>query len=412
MSDFLNELQVRGYIHQCTNKDELQTSIKNGITGYIGFDCTAKSLHVGSLVQIMMLRKMQQYGLKPIVLMGGGTTQIGDPSGKDESRKMLSLQDIEDNKKSLSQVFKRFMNFDDRTTGAFMVDNAQWLGKVNYIEFLREYGRHFSVNRMLSFDSVRIRLEREQNLTFLEFNYMLLQAYDFVELYKNYGCRLQMGGSDQWGNIVSGVDLGRRLGTPELFGLTSPLITTGSGAKMGKTTDGAMWLSEDMLSAYDYWQFWRNTDDQDVKRFLLLFTELPSDEINRLSALQGKEINDAKVILANAATTLCHGEEAATLAHQTAIRTFTEGQSGDELPTFTISEESLQDGMMVFKLLAEIGAVESGGAARRLIQGGGLKINNQTVADEKELITASTLEENGVKISLGKKKHIILKLKA
>jgi len=408
MSEFINELIARGYMHQCTNQEGLADC--GSITGYIGFDCTGKSLHVGSLVQIMMLRKMQQHGHKPIVLMGGGTTQIGDPSGKDESRMMLSKDDIKSNKDALSTVFQRFINFDDSSSGAVMVDNADWLEQVNYIEFLREYGRHFSVNRMLSFDSVKMRLEREQNLSFLEFNYMLLQAYDFAELYKRFGCRLQMGGSDQWGNIVSGVDLARRLSLPEVFGLTSPLITTSSGAKMGKTASGAVWLNEAMLSPYDYWQFWRNTEDADVEKFLMLFTELSMDEIKRLAALKGKEINDAKIILANEATTLCHGKEAADAAQRTSIETFVSGGAGDDLPVHTIAASELGDGMPIFKVLASVGAIESGGAARRLIQGGGLKINNQTVSDEMEAITADKLAGDGIKVSLGKKKHIMLRV--
>lgn len=408
MSELLNELLVRGYIHQCTNQEGLAEC--DQITGYIGFDCTAKSLHVGSLVQIMMLRKLQQYGHKPIVLMGGGTTQIGDPSGKDESRLLLSKEVIQNNKAELSTVFSRFMKFDNSASGAIMVDNAEWLEQVNYIEFLREYGRYFSVNRMLGFESVKMRLEREQNLTFLEFNYMLLQAYDFAELYKRYGCRLQMGGSDQWGNIVSGVDLARRLGMPEVFGLTSPLITTASGAKMGKSVSGAIWLNENMLSPYDYWQFWRNTEDADVEKFLLLFTELPIDEVKRLAVLQGKEINEAKIILANAATTLCHSKEAAEAAYKTAVATFSDGQVGDDLPVYTIKSADLGDGLAVFKVLAMVNAVESGGAARRLIQGNGLKINNQSVSDEMQLITSEQLMGDGMKVSLGKKKHIILQI--
>lgn len=409
MSEFIKELKERGYIHQCTN--EAAISDCSDLIGYIGFDCTGKSLHVGSLVQIMMLRKMQQHGHKPIVLMGGGTTQIGDPSGKDESRMILSKDEIKDNKNALSKVFSRFINFDSSNTGGIMVDNADWLEDINYIDFLREYGKYFSINRMLSFDSVKLRLEREQNLSFLEFNYMLLQAYDFAELYKRYGCRLQMGGSDQWGNIVSGVDLVRRLSMPEVFGITSPLITTSSGAKMGKTANGAVWLNADMLSPYDYWQFWRNTEDADVERFLLLFTELPKDEIKRLSALKDKEINDAKIILANQATTLCHGAEAAELSHKTALATFVDGGAGAELPIYYISASEISDGLPIFKVIASTGAVESGGAARRLIQGGAVRIDNQPVTNEMEVITNDRLKDCGIKISLGKKKHFILKVR-
>lgn len=409
MSEFINELKERGYIHQCTN--ESGVSETNPLIGYIGFDCTGKSLHVGSLVQIMMLRKMQQYGHKPIVLMGGGTTQIGDPSGKDEARVMLTKDQIQDNKNELSKVFSKFINFGKSNDSAIMLDNSEWLEGINYIDFLRDYGRYFSVNRMLSFDSVKLRLDREQNLSFLEFNYMLLQAYDFAELYKRYGCRLQMGGSDQWGNIVSGVDLVRRLSMPEVFGLTSPLITTSSGAKMGKTANGAVWLNPDMLSPYDYWQFWRNTEDADVKRFLLLFTELPKDEINRLSALKDKEINEAKIVLANNATALCHGSEAAESAYKTAIETFYDGGSGGELPVYYISKEDISDGIPIFKVLANSGILDSGGAARRMIQGGGVKIENKSIDNEMDIISYETLKGDGIKISIGKKKHCILKVK-
>lgn len=409
MSEFINKLKERGYIHQCTNESSL-TEI-NALIGYIGFDCTGKSLHVGSLVQIMMLRKMQQYGHKPIVLMGGGTTQIGDPSGKDEARMMLTKDQIQGNKEELSKVFSKFITFGESSNAAIMVDNAEWLEGINYIDFLREYGRHFSINRMLSFDSVKLRLDREQNLSFLEFNYMLLQAYDFAELYKRYGCRLQMGGSDQWGNIVSGVDLVRRLSMPEVFGLTSPLITTSSGAKMGKTANGAVWLNPNMLSPYDYWQFWRNTEDADVRRFLLLFTELPMDEVNRLSALKDKEINEAKIILANHATTLCHGAEAAESAYKTALETFSDGGSGVQLPVYYINKDDIFDGIPVFKLLASSGILDSGGAARRMIQGGGVKIENKAIANEMDVISYDMLQGDGVKVSIGKKKHCILKVK-
>jgi tyrosyl-tRNA synthetase len=413
-SDFLKLLQERGYINQCTNLDELdKVASKEIVVGYIGFDATAKSLHVGSLVQIMMLRMMQKSGHKPVILMGGGTTKIGDPSGKDEARKMLTDEIIEENKASIAKVFKKYIKFGDGPTDAIMVDNAEWLDSIKYIEFLRDYGKHFTINRMLTFDSVKLRLDREQPLTFLEFNYMLLQSYDFVELYQNYNCRLQMGGSDQWGNIISGADLGRRMGHPEMFGLTSHLITTKSGAKMGKSANGAMWLDAEMLSPYDFWQFWRNTEDGDVGRFLSLFTELPLDEVNRLAKLGGKEINDAKIVLANEVTKLCHGEEAALNAMETAKKTFEEGASGDELPIIEIAESELGDGMPAFKIFMMSGLCSSGGEARRLIKGKGGKFNNEVVLDENELITSNKFTDNGgeLKVSFGQKKHVILKIK-
>ena len=409
MSDLIKELNDRGYIHQGTNLEGLSTC-EDMVGGYIGFDCTAKALHVGSLLQIMLLRKIQQHGYKPFVLMGGGTTQIGDPSGKDESRKLLTKNEIDDNKQSISTIFSKYLRFDDSADGAVMVDNADWLEKLHYIEVLRDIGRHFSINRMLSFDSVRMRLQREQNLTFLEFNYMILQAYDFVELYNRFGCRLQLGGSDQWGNIVSGVELGRRMGTAELFGLTSPLITTSSGAKMGKTAKGAVWLDEKMLSPYEYWQFWRNTDDADVTKFLKLFTEVPLSDIDQLSKLSGREINDAKVILANEITALCHGKEAAEAAYKTALSTFMDKDMGEDLPAYVIPRVELGEGLPMFKLLANLGVVESGGAARRLIQGGGVRLNNQVVVDEMLIIDSEQLLANGIKVSLGKKNHMIIKV--
>jgi tyrosyl-tRNA synthetase len=409
MSDLIKELNDRGYIHQGTNLEGLSTC-EDMVGGYIGFDCTAKALHVGSLLQIMLLRKIQQHGYKPFVLMGGGTTQIGDPSGKDESRKLLTKNEIDDNKQSISTIFSKYLRFDDSADGAVMVDNADWLDKLHYIEVLRDIGRHFSINRMLSFDSVRMRLQREQNLTFLEFNYMILQAYDFVELYNRFGCRLQLGGSDQWGNIVSGVELGRRMGTAELFGLTSPLITTSSGAKMGKTAKGAVWLDEKMLSPYEYWQFWRNTDDADVTKFLKLFTEVPLSDIDQLSKLSGREINDAKVLLANEITALCHGKEAAEAAYKTALSTFMDKDMGEDLPAYVIPRVELGEGLPMFKLLANLGVVESGGAARRLIQGGGVRLNNQVVVDEMLIIDSERLLANGIKVSLGKKNHMIIKV--
>lgn len=412
-SSFIKLVQQRGYLNNCTNLEGLDAVMhKQPIVAYIGFDCTAKSLHVGSLCQIMLLRMLQQHGHKPIVLMGGGTTKIGDPSGKDEARQMLSMNDIEENKRSLAKVFAKFMQFGNGKSDAIMVDNAEWLDEIKYLDFLREYGRHFSINRMLTFDSVKLRLEREQNLSFLEFNYMLLQAYDFVELHKRYGCLLQLGGSDQWGNIVNGTDLGRRMGTSELFGLTSNLITTSSGAKMGKTAQGAVWLNEDMLSAYDYWQFWRNTEDKDVIRFLRMFTELPETELAELAKLQGQEINQAKIILANEATAMLHGRDAAMHAEKTAHDTFTLGGSGDALPELIISASELGDeGLPLFKVLALLNIAESSGAAKRLIKANAIKIDDQNANDEMLMINANHFAAAGqIKISSGKKKHYIVKM--
>jgi tyrosyl-tRNA synthetase len=411
-SEFIKTIEERGFLHQATDLESLdQVIAKDGVTAYIGFDLTAKSLHVGSLVQIMLLRWLQKCGHKPIILMGGGTTKIGDPSGRDSQRQLLTPEDIETNKANLQQVFAKYIDFDDPKTGALIVDNAEWLDDLKYIDFLRDIGRHFSINRMLTFDSVKLRLDREQPLSFLEFNYMLLQAYDFTELNRRHGCRLQLGGSDQWGNIVNGIDLARRLGQEELFGLTSPLITTSSGAKMGKTANGAVWLNADMLSPYDYWQFWRNTEDADVIRFLKMFTELPMQQIEDLAKLEGKDINQAKIILADEATSLCHGREAAESARETAQKTFAEHAAGDDLPTYEISSSVLADGMPAFKFFAEIGICESGGAARRLIQGGGARINNEKVEDPAEIITSDTFAAGEVKFSAGKKKHMLVLLK-
>lgn len=411
-SEFLRLLQERGFIHQVTNETDFDNLLNTKkISGYIGFDATAKSLHVGSLVQIMMLRLMQKCGHKPLVLMGGGTTKIGDPSGKDEARQFLTDEIIEENKKSIASVFSKFIKFGDGASDAKMLDNAEWLDNLNYISFLRDYGRHFTINRMLTFDSVKLRLEREQPLTFLEFNYMLLQAYDFYELNKRYDCRLQMGGSDQWGNIVNGIDLGRRMGSNELYGITSNLITTSSGAKMGKTAGGAVWLNADMLSPYDYWQFWRNTEDADVARFLLMFTELPIDEIERIKKLQGQEINEAKIILANEATKLCHGKEAAESSYETAKKTFEQGASGDNLPVYKISKSELDAGVPAFRLFSDSGLCESGGAARRLIKGRGAKINNKVIEDENLKIDSSYLDSDGkIKLSFGQKKHLLVEV--
>ena len=405
-SDFLNTLSERGNIHQCSDFAGLDTLAAAGqAVGYIGFDCTAKSLHVGSLVQIMMLHWLQQSGNKSITLMGGGTTRVGDPSGRDESRRILTLDDIEDNKNGIKQVFAKFLKFSTASKDAIMLDNAEWLTKLNWIDMLRDVGKHFSVNRMLSMDSVKLRLDREHELSFIEFNYMVLQAYDFVELAKREGCNLQMGGSDQWGNIVNGIDLGRRMGTHQLFALTSPLITLASGAKMGKTAAGAVWLNADMRSPYDYWQFWRNTEDADVGRFLKLFTTLPLREIAKLESLGGSEINEAKKILANEATTLVHGAEAAALANETARKTFEEGGSAAGLPTVVIE---LPIGILQANVAA--GFASSNGEAKRAIQGGGIKVNDAPVTDEKLVLTIDMLGKDGViKLSMGKKKHVLLK---
>jgi tyrosyl-tRNA synthetase len=410
-SDFLRVIIERGYLHQCTGLEELDAlAAKGPITGYIGFDATADSLHVGSMVQIMLLRRLQQTGHRAIALMGGGTTRIGDPSFRDQSRPLLDDAAINANLAGIRKVFDKFLRFGTGPTDAIMVNNADWLDKLNYIEFLRDFGRHFSVNRMLSFDSVKLRLEREQPLTFLEFNYMILQAYDFVELARRQKCCLQMGGSDQWGNIVNGVELGRRVDDISLFGLTSPLITTAGGAKMGKTAAGAVWLNDEKLPAYDYWQFWRNTEDADVVRFLKLFTDLPLDEIARLEQLQGAEINDAKIILANEATRLCHGDAAALSAAETARRTFVEGGLGDELPTVEVPQAELSAGIAAYDLLRRSGLVATNGEARRLIKGGGARLNDVTIDDDNRKIGLGDVNADGViKLSFGKKRHAVIK---
>ncbi len=409
-SDFLSVLMERGYIHQCSDFEGVDAKAKAGeLIAYIGFDCTASSLHVGSLVQIMMLRWLQKTGGKPVPLMGGGTTRVGDPSGKDESRRMLSLDDIEANKTSIKQVFSKFLTFGEARTDAVMPDNAEWLTALNYIDFLRDVGRHFSVNRMLSMDSVKMRLERDQELSFIEFNYMCLQAYDFVELHRRYGCLLQMGGSDQWGNIVTGIDLGRRMGAPQLYALTSPLLTTASGAKMGKTAAGAVWLNADMLPVYDYWQYWRNTEDADVGRFLKLFTEMPMDEIRKLEALAGAEINEAKKILATEATAMLHGRELAEAAAQTARQTFEEGSLATSLPTVEIAAGELAAGIGVLNAFVKVGLVPSTGEARRQVKSGGLRVNDAPVTDERaQLSNADLMGEGVIKLSFGRKKHILL----
>lgn len=409
-SDFLKIMSERGYIHQCSDYQGLDDKARKGeLIAYIGFDCTAPSLHVGSLLPIMMLRWLQKTGGKPVPLMGGGTTRVGDPSGKDESRKILTLEDIENNKNGIKQVFSHFLTFGDGKYDAIMPDNAEWLTKLNYIDFLRDVGRHFSVNRMLAMDSVKMRIDRDQELSFLEFNYMCLQSYDFVELNRRYGCILQMGGSDQWGNIVTGVDLGRRMGTEQLYALTTPLLTTASGAKMGKTAAGAVWLNADMLTVYDYWQFWRNTEDRDVGRFLKLFTELPMDEIAKLESLGGSEINEAKKILATEATAMLHGRENAEKAAETARVTFEQGQTSTDLPRITLTQAQLHQGIGVLTAFVEAGLVASTGEARRQIKGGGLRLNDEVVQDDKLLIESSHQNKDGViKLSLGKKKHVLL----
>jgi len=410
-SDLLHELSTRGYIHQSTDEAGLDAlARKEIITGYIGFDCTAPSLHVGNLVSIMLLRKLQQTGHRPIVLIGGGTTKVGDPSGKDESRKLLDDDTIASNIDGIQRVFSKFVDFGTGDRDAVLLNNADWLEKLNYISFLRDYGRHFSVNRMLSQDSVKLRLDREQNLSFIEFNYMVLQAYDFVELHRREGCRLQMGGSDQWGNIVTGIELGRRTDGVELFGVTTPLLTTSSGAKMGKTAEGAVWLNPDMLSPYDYWQFWRNAEDADVPRFLKLFTELPLEEVDRLAALEGAELNDAKKILATEATALVHGREAADQAADTARATFEQGQLASDLPTIEVPRSELEEGYGVLTASVQAGFVKSTGEARRQVKGGGLKVNDVAVSDERRVLTVADLTSDGViKLSLGKKRHALIR---
>ena len=407
-SELIRVFSERGYIHQATNLEGLdEKASQQIIPAYIGFDCTADSLHVGSLVQIMMLRALQRAGHKPIVLMGGGTTKVGDPSGKDAARPLLSDQDIENNKAGIFSVFEKYLTFGDGPGDAVMVDNASWLDELAYIRFLRDYGPHFSINRMMGMDSVRLRLEREQPLSFLEFNYAILQAYDFLELRRRYGCLLQMGGSDQWGNIVSGIDLTRRVDGQEIFGVTSALITTASGAKMGKTADGAIWLNEDRLPAFDFWQFWRNTEDADVARFLALFTELPMDEVNRLSALEGAEINEAKIILANETTTLCHGAEAAAAAMQTAQQTFAGSGVSEGLPQETIDAGEIESLGMIAALV-KVGFAKSNGEARRLIRGGGARLNDTAVTDEDFQLGAGDFIDGRAKISAGKKRHALL----
>lgn len=410
-SDFLTVLAERGFVHQCSDPAGLDDMARSGdLVAYIGFDCTAPSLHAGSLVQIMLLRWLQQTGGKPVALMGGGTTRVGDPSGKDASRQLLPLETIAANKEGIKRVFAQFLRFGDGKLDALMLDNAEWLTALNYIDFLRDTGRHFSVNRMLAMDSVKLRLERDQELSFLEFNYMCLQAYDFVELFKRHRCVLQMGGSDQWGNIVTGIDLGRRMGTSQLYGLTSPLLTTASGAKMGKTAQGAVWLDESLLSVFDYWQYWRNCEDQDTGRFLRLFTELPLSEIAKLEALGGTDINEAKKILATEATAMVHGREKALEAAAAARQTFEEGGLAESLPGIDIPAAEIDAGLGVLTAFVHAGLVASTSEARRQIKGGGLKVNDQTVTNERAVIGLGDVTGGIVKLSLGKKRHILLKV--
>jgi tyrosyl-tRNA synthetase len=410
-SDFLRTMSERGFIHQTSDDAGLdQRFDKETVTAYIGFDATAKSLHAGSLIQIMMLHWLQQTGHRPIALMGGGTSMIGDPSFKDEARKLLTPQDIDDNLAGIRRNFMPYLKFGSGPNDAIMVNNADWLMEINYVNFLRDVGRHFSVNRMLAFDSVKLRLDREQSLSFLEFNYMILQAYDFVELYKRLGCRLQMGGSDQWGNIINGIDLGRRMEDAQLYALTTPLLTTSSGAKMGKSASGAVWLDADMLSPYDFWQYWRNTEDADVTRFLKLYTTLPMSEVARLEQLGGSEINEAKKILATEITALLHGRGAAENAGETARKTFEEGALAETLPTVEIDRAALEAGVGILSLFVTAGLAASNGEARRHIQGGAVRLNDQPVNDDRRLVTLQDLSpENVVKLSLGKKKHILVR---
>ncbi|HYD99956.1 MAG TPA: tyrosine--tRNA ligase [Alphaproteobacteria bacterium] len=408
--DLLRTLTERGFLNQCSDRPGLDAALRRGIvSAYIGFDATADSLHVGHLMSIMALRWLQRCGHKPIVLIGGGTTRIGDPSFRDTSRPMLDDAQIAANMAGIRKVFAQYLAFGDGPTDAVMVDNADWLDRLGYIDLLRDVGRHFSVSRMLGFDSVRLRLEREQPLTFLEFNYMILQAFDFVELSRRFGCTLQMGGSDQWGNIVNGIELGRRMDGRELFGATTPLLTTASGTKMGKTAGGAVWLNAERLSPWDFWQFWRNAEDADVGRFLRLFTELPLEEIARLEALQGSEINEAKKILANEATRLCHGDAAAAEAAETARRTFESGEAAEGLHTVTIGRAELEAGIRLVELLVRAGLAASRGAAKRLIAEAGARVNGAVVTDEGALVTAADLGGDGrATLSAGRKRHALL----
>jgi len=405
-------MSERDFIHQVTDWKSLDALLsEKNMVAYIGFDCTADSLHVGSLVQIMMLRYFQKCGHRPIVLMGGGTTKVGDPSGKDDARQLLNDNEIEKNKQGIKTVFEKYLNFGDGPSDAIMCDNDEWLSGLEYVQFLRDYGRHFSVNRMLSFDSVKLRLDREQPLSFLEFNYMILQAYDFLELSRRFDCSLQMGGSDQWGNIVNGVELARRIDQKSVFGLTTPLVTTASGAKMGKSAQGAIWLNSDRLSPYDFWQYWRNTEDEDVDRFLKLFTELPLDEIARLSALKGNELNEAKKILAHEVTQLCHGRDAANSVAESARKTFEEGSIGQDLPFIIINKNDLEDGVWVIEAMRKLALIQSNGEGRRLIANGGVRVNDTVINDPEKQLNVSDISISGmIKLSAGKKRHALVKL--
>ncbi len=411
-SDFLRILDERGFIHQLSEPELLDEKLASGepVSAYIGFDATAPSLHAGSLLPIMMLHWLQQTGHRPIVLMGGGTTKVGDPSGKDESRKLLSEEEIDRNIEGIRKIFDRFLKFGEGPSDAIMLNNAEWLDALQYIPFLRDYGRHFTINRMLTFESVKRRLEREQPLTFLEFNYMILQAYDFLELYRRQGCILQMGGSDQWGNIVNGIELIRRVEGGQAFALTAPLLTTASGAKMGKTAAGAVWLDAEMLSPYEYWQYWRNVEDADVGRFLKLFTTLPLEEIARLERLQGAEINEAKKVLATEATAMVHGRAAAEEAAETARRTFEEGRLGEALPTVEVPRAELEEGLGLLRAMVLAGLAKSNGEARRAVKGGAVRVNDEKVADERMVLTPEHLNDEGViKLSFGRKRHALLR---
>jgi tyrosyl-tRNA synthetase len=410
-SDFLSVLAERGFIAQCTDDAALDEAARTGIvTGYIGYDCTAPSLHVGNLISILMLRRLQQAGHRPIVVIGGGTTKVGDPSGKDEARQLLTQDQINENKKTIKATFERFLTFGNGATDAILVDNDDWLSELNYIDFLRDYGRHFSINRMLGFDSVKLRLDREQPLSFLEFNYMILQAYDFLEMNRRFGCTLQMGGSDQWGNIVNGIELARRTDGASLFGLTTNLLTTASGAKMGKTAQGAVWLNEDRLSVYDYWQFWRNTEDADIGRFLRLFTELPLTETEKLEALDGAELNEAKKILATEATAMCHGRAAAEKAEATARETFEQGGTSADLPSIDMAADRIADGLGLLEAFVTAGLAASNSEARRLVQGGGAKVNDAAQNNIGATLGTGDIVDGVIKLSAGKKRHVLLKI--
>ncbi|MGM4918015.1 tyrosyl-tRNA synthetase [Bradyrhizobium sp. NFR13] len=409
-SDFLNVLQSRGLIHQVSDAEALDAACCKGpVTAYVGYDATATSLHIGNLISVTMLYWFQQTGHRPITLMGGGTSMVGDPSFRDDQRQLLTVEKIAENIEGIKKIFGKMLTYGDGPTDALMVNNADWLLKLNYVEFLRDVGRHFSVNRMLSFDSVKLRLDRDQSLSFLEFNYMIMQGYDFVELNRRYGTLLQMGGSDQWGNIINGVDLSHRMGGPQLYALTTPLLTKSSGEKMGKSASGAVWLNGDLFSPYDFWQYFRNTEDADVGRFLKVFTRLPLDEIAKLAALGGSEINEAKKILATEATAVVHGRDAANAAAETARKTFEEGALADSLPTVNIPQAELEAGVGVLAAFVNAGFVASNGEARRQIKGGGLRVNDVAVTDEKMMLTPALLTEGVIKLSLGKKRHILLK---